>query len=608
PSQRADSSNWVQPHNKTNYQMRVTIETVALVLAAFAAAPSDGFVFNKNRAVLTSNRHDDAFLPQRSARPNGGSNTQLNMMFDQLSSALTDVAKNFGGKQRMTENSIQPALKSVRRALLDADVNVDVATALIEGVKRRSLGKEVTKGVTAEQQFIKAMYDELLDMMGGDAEAQGNNGMVGSPSLQSPTATLAYSSDSSKPAVILLAGLQGAGKTTAAGKLALYLKEREVDPNAISELSEEERSKTLASRLPKRNRKVLLAAADVYRPAAIEQLQILGKQIDVEVFSMGVDADPADIAKAAVEKAKKEGFDTVVVDTAGRQVVDEELMEELRRVKKTVQPDETLLVVDAMTGQAAASLTASFDSAVGITGALLTKLDGDSRGGAAVSIRGVSGKPIKFVGVGEKTADLEPFYPDRMASRILGMGDVISLVEKASMEVSDADAARMQEKMAKAEFDFDDFMNQSKMVSKMGSMAGVAKMLPGLGGMIDNSQMAQVEKRIKRSEAMICSMTKRERANPELVLTDKTGRSRITRITKGAGLAFEDGLTFMSEFQKMRTMMSRMSKQAGMGVSPEEGGDAEMMPAMAGNRNARRAAKKKGKKGGRGGGMGFGAR
>ena len=588
--------------------MRVTIESVALVLAAISAAPSDAFVFHKNRAVLSSklsNRFDNAFLPQRShARPN----TELNMMFDQLSSALTEVAKNFGGKQRMTENSIQPALKSVRRALLDADVNIDVASTLIDGVKRRSLGKEVTKGVTAEQQFIKAMYDELLDMMGGDAEAQGNNGMVGSPSLQSPTATLAYS-ESADPAVILLAGLQGAGKTTAAGKLALYLKEREVDPNAILDMSEEERAKTLASRLPKRNRKVLLAAADVYRPAAIEQLQILGKQIDVEVFSMGVDADPADIAKAAVEKAKKEGFDTVVVDTAGRQVVDEELMEELRRVKKTVQPEETLLVVDAMTGQAAASLTASFDSAVGITGALLTKLDGDSRGGAAVSIRGVSGKPIKFVGVGEKTADLEPFYPDRMASRILGMGDVISLVEKASMEVSDADAARMQEKMVKAEFDFDDFMTQSRMVSKMGSMAGVAKMLPGLGGMIDNSQMRQVEQRIKRSEAMICSMTKKERANPELLLTDKSGRSRITRITKGAGLAFEDGLAFMSEFQKMRTMISRMSKQAGMGASEEDGADAEMVPAMAGNRNARRAAKKKGKKGrGRGGGMGFGAR
>mmetsp|Transcript_12501 Transcript_12501/g.20365 ORF Transcript_12501/g.20365 Transcript_12501/m.20365 type:complete len:264 (+) Transcript_12501:115-906(+) len=263
-----------------------------------------------------------------------------------------------------------------------------------------------------------------------------------------------------------------------------------------------------------------------------------------------------------------------------------------------------------MTGQAAASLTASFDSAVGITGAILTKLDGDSRGGAAVSIRGVSGKPIKFVGVGEKVADLEPFYPDRMASRILGMGDVVSLVEKASMEVSDADAKKMQEKMAKAEFDFDDFMTQSKMVSKMGSMAGVAKMLPGMGGMIDNSQMKQVELRIKRSEAMICSMTKRERADPQLLMTDKSARSRLMRITKGSGLTFEDGLAFMSEFQKMRTMISRMSKQAGLGGGDEAA--EELAPALAGgggNRNSRRAAKKKGKKGGgRGGGMGFGSR
>lgn len=239
----------------------------------------------------------------------------------------------------MTENSIQPALKSVRRALLDADVNLDVATALIDGVKRRAIGKEVTKGVTAEQQFIKAMYDELLDMMGGDSAASAaDGGMLGNPSLQSPVAQLADSKEFSttkEPTVILLAGLQGAGKTTAAGKLALYLQEREVDSDAIASMTEEERKSTLVSRLPKRNRKVLLAAADIYRPAAIEQLQILGKQIGVEVFSMGLDTDPADIAKAAVEKAKNEGFDTVIVDTAGRQVVDEDLMEELRRIKKT---------------------------------------------------------------------------------------------------------------------------------------------------------------------------------------------------------------------------------------------------------------------------------
>lgn len=262
-------------------------------------------------------------------------------MFDQLSSALTEITSAFSGKQRITENSIAPALTSVRRALLDADVNIDVATTLIEGVKKRSLGMEIIKGVTPEQQFVKAMYDELLDMMGGESSSGTVGAMgvgAGGVGAQSPTATLAYKPDSvtnKNPTVILLAGLQGAGKTTAAGKLALYLKEREVDSNAVMEMSEEERSNTLASRLPKRQRKVLLVAADVYRPAAIQQLEILGKSIDVTVFSMGVDVDPATIAKEAVEKAKLEGYDTVLVDTAGRQVVDEELMEELRRVKRT---------------------------------------------------------------------------------------------------------------------------------------------------------------------------------------------------------------------------------------------------------------------------------
>jgi len=527
------------------------------------------------------------------------------MMFDQLSSAIGEVTKNFGPKKRMTEKTISAALKQVRRALLDADVNVKVADTLIEGVKQRSIGQEVTKGVTADQQFIKVMYDELLDMMGGDSTVQKEG------SAQNvPAATLAVGS-SEEPAVVLLAGLQGAGKTTAAGKLALYLKEREVDYDAVNAMDPEESAQLLTSRMPTRKRKVLLAAADVYRPAAIKQLEVLGDSIGVEVFSMGTEADPVDIAAAAVKKAKEEGFDTVLVDTAGRQVIDADLMDELRRIKETVTPDETLLVVDAMTGQEAATLTASFDSAVGISGAILTKLDGDSRGGAAVSVRGVSGKPIKFVGTGEKTPDLEPFYPDRMASRILGMGDVISLVEKAAAEVSDAEAAKMQQKMLEAKFDFDDFMKQSSLVAKMGNLAGVAKMIPGMSGALDNTKMRQVEQRLKKNEAMICSMTKKERANPELLLTDRSARSRVERIAKGAGLAFEEGVTFMSEFQKMRTMMSRMQKQmGGPGISGADeaemalaGGGAPQMPA--GNRAARRRAKK-GKKVGRGGGGGFG--
>lgn len=526
--------------------------------------------------------------------------TQLNMMFDQLSSAITQVTGAFG-KQRMTEAGIKPALRDVRRALLDADVNIKVADTLIDGVKERSLGSEVIKGVSAEQQFVKAMYDELLDMMGGDsATTDPSDAGQGLPASTLATGTV------SEPAVVLLAGLQGAGKTTAAGKLALFLKEREVDYDKVAAMPAEETAQMLVSRMPKTERKVLLVAADVYRPAAIKQLEILGESIGVDVFSMGTDADPVDIAKSAVEKAKAEGYDTVLVDTAGRQVIDTDLMNELQNIKDAVQPDETLLVVDAMTGQEAASLTASFDSAVGISGALLTKMDGDSRGGAAVSVRGVSGKPIKFVGTGEKTADLEPFYPDRMASRILGMGDVISLVEKASAEVSDAEAEAMTKKMLEAKFDFDDFLKQSKMVSKMGSLAGVAKMLPGMGNALDTSKMREVEARLKKSESMIRSMTKKERADPELLIKDNTARSRLMRITKGSGMRFEDGTQFISEFQRMRTMMSRMQKQMGAGGGmPGMPGDPTAEPALPmGNRNARRQAKKNKRKGGRGGGGG----
>jgi signal recognition particle subunit SRP54 len=523
-------------------------------------------------------------------------------MFDQLSAAISDVTKALGPKRRITEKAIQPALRQVRRALLDADVNIDVADTLIEGVRRRSLGQEVIKGITAEQQFVKAMYDELLDMMGGDSAS------TAAGPAASPAATLAAGS-SGRPAIVLLAGLQGAGKTTAAGKLALYLKEREVDYDQVARMGEEARQK-LSTSLPKRNRKVLLVAADVYRPAAIQQLEILGKAIGVEVYSRGTEISPVVIVKDAVEKAKIEGYDTVIVDTAGRQVIDTGLMAELRDMKKALSPDETLLIVDAMTGQEAASLTAAFDSAVGLTGAILTKMDGDSRGGAAVSVRGVSGKPIKFIGTGEKTADLEPFFPDRMASRILGMGDIVSLVEKAASEVSDAEALKIQQKMLDATFDFNDFLKQTELVSKMGSMANIAKMMPGLGGSINTSQLRSAELRMKKSRALICSMTKKERLNPDLLIKSPSGRSRLMRITKGSGLKYEDGDQFLSEFQKMRTMMSRMQKQMSGGMDPAmaagPGGSAEeMMTSPPGNRAARRASKKKSKLG-RGGGGGFG--
>ena len=540
--------------------------------------------------------------PLRKNPPRRTSTTNLHMMFDQLTSAISDIAQGLGGKQRMTEKSIKPALRQVRRALLDADVNVEVADTLIEGVRKRSLGTEIIEGVTAEQQFIKAMYDELLDMMGGDSSVRSSDQPMDASSV--PAATLAVGTPD-KPAVVLMCGLQGAGKTTATGKLASFLKEREVDYDAVEEMGEEAK-KLITSRLPKRERKVLLVAADVYRPAAIKQLEILGDSIGVEVFTKGTEADPVDIVVEGLAKAKEEGYDTVIVDTAGRQVIDVDLMTELKRMKDAAQPDETLLIVDAMTGQEAASLTAAFDEAVGLTGAILTKMDGDSRGGAAVSVRGVSGKPIKFVGTGEKTKDLEPFYPDRMASRILGMGDVVSLVEKAAAEVSDADALKMQQKMLEATFDFDDFLKQSELVSKMGSVGGIAKMMPGMAGMLNNDKIREVEARLKKSKAMICSMTKKERMDPELLITSRTARSRLMRITKGSGCDFDEGLQFMSEFQRMRTMMSRMQKQVGAdAMSPEAQVDPEALPAMAGNRAMRRAAKKMKKKG-RGGGGGFG--
>jgi signal recognition particle subunit SRP54 len=533
------------------------------------------------------------------------SKTQL-FMFDQLSQALASVASSLGPKPRMTEASIQPALKQVRRALLDADVNVQVADTLIAGVRQRSLGQAVLKGVTAEQQFIKAMYDELLDIMGGSGDSGDSNNAQSTTTKTSsimPAATLATGTVQ-QPAVILLAGLQGAGKTTAAGKLALYLQEREVDYDAAVQLDDEQ---ALASRLPKRQRKVLLVAADVYRPAAIEQLQILGASIGVPVFALGTDVNPVTIVQEGLVEAKRLGCDTVIVDTAGRQVIDVPLMNELRNIQKACRPAETLLIVDAMTGQEAATLTAAFHEAVGLTGAILTKMDGDARGGAAVSVRAVSGQPIKLVGTGERVADLEPFYPDRMASRILGMGDVVSLVEKAAAAVSDADALAMQQKMKDATFDFDDFLKQTELLNQMGSVANIAKMMPGMGGnQISASQLQQVEIKLKQNRAFINSMSPKERKNPDLLISDKTARSRLMRITKGSGLRLPQGQQFVSEFQRMRTIMSRMQKQMG-GMDAMDSmanmEQADSMPAL-GNRAMRRNAKKS--KGKRSGGGGFG--
>ena len=347
-------------------------------------------------------------------------------MFEELTNQFEDAVKAFKGEAKISEENVDEALKQVRRALLDADVSLSVVKEFIDEVRVKAVGTEVVRGIDPGQKFIQVVHEELVNVMGGENDPLANS--------------------EEQPTVILMAGLQGAGKTTATAKLGLLLKEK--------------------------NKKPLLVAADTYRPAAIDQLVTLGKQIDVEVFNLSSNLKPEEIAKKGLEKAKKEGFDTVLVDTAGRLQIDTDMMGEMVRIKEAVQPDEVLLVVDSMIDQEAADITRSFHEKVGITGAVLTKLDGDSRGGAALSIRKISGKPIKFIGTGEKVEALQPFYPERMASRILGMGDVLTLVEKAQKEVEIADAEIMQKKLQEATFDFSDFVKQMRMIKRMGSLGG----------------------------------------------------------------------------------------------------------------------------------------
>ncbi|MEK0182931.1 MAG: signal recognition particle protein [Microcoleus anatoxicus] len=451
-------------------------------------------------------------------------------MFEALADRLESTWKKLRGQNKISESNIQDALKEVRRALLEADVNLQVVKNFIAEVTAKAQGAEVVSGVRPDQQFIKIVHDELVRVMG------------------ETNVPLAIAD--SGPTVVLMAGLQGTGKTTATAKLALHLR--------------------------KQNRTALLVATDIYRPAAIDQLLTLGKQIDVPVFELGTDTDPVEIARQGIEHGKQLGVDTIIVDTAGRLQIDQDMMAELGRIKQTVQPHETLLVVDAMTGQEAANLTRTFHEQIGITGAILTKLDGDSRGGAALSVRQISGAPIKFVGVGEKVEALQPFYPDRMASRILGMGDVLTLVERAQEEFDIADAEKMQEKMLTAKFDFTDFLKQTRLLKNMGSLGGIMKMIPGMNKLSDE-QMRQGEVQLKRTEAMINSMTVEERRNPELLASSP---SRRRRIGKGAGYAENDVTKLVSDFQKMRTMMQQMSQGnfTGMGGLPGMPG----MPGMAG--------------------------
>ena len=454
-------------------------------------------------------------------------------MFEALSDRLESAWKKLRGQDKISEANIKEAVREVRRALLEADVNLQVVKAFVAEVETKAQGAEVIAGVRPDQQFIEIVYNELVQTMGGD----------NAPLADVETA----------PTIILMAGLQGTGKTTATAKLALHLR--------------------------KENRSTLLVATDVYRPAAIDQLVTLGKQISIPVFELGKDADPVEIARQGVEKAKADGINTVIIDTAGRLQIDQDMMGELARIKDTVQPHEVLLVVDAMTGQEAANLTQTFHDQIGITGAILTKMDGDTRGGAALSVRQISGQPIKFIGTGEKVEALQPFYPDRMASRILGMGDVLTLVEKAREEVDLAEAEKMQEKILTAKFDFTDFLKQTRLLKNMGSLGGIMKLIPGMGK-LSSEQLQQGETQLKKAESMIGSMTIEERKNPDLL---SSSPSRRRRVAKGSGYGEKDVSELVSNFQKMRSMMQQMGQGRFPGMGGMPGMDTGMgMPGMGG--------------------------
>ena len=435
------------------------------------------------------------------------------MAFESLSDKLQNVFRNLRGKGRLSEADVKASLKEVKMALLEADVSFKVVKQFIKSVEERAIGADVMNSLTPGQQVVKIVHEELIALMGSE------------------TTELKLKS-AGDVTVLMMMGLQGAGKTTTAAKLAGKLKAK--------------------------GRKVLLVACDVYRPAAIKQLQVNGEKQGVEVFTMGENQKPVNIAKGAYEYAKKNGFNVVILDTAGRLHVDEDMMEELQEIKADLTIDQSLLTVDAMTGQDAVNVASVFNEKIGIDGVILTKLDGDTRGGAALSVKAVTGKPILYIGMGEKLSDLEQFYPDRMASRILGMGDVLTLIEKAQETVDEEKAKAMTQKLKKAQFDFEDYLESMNQMRKMGGLNAVLSMMPGLGGQMKGIENAIDEKKMAQTEAIILSMTPKERTNPEIL-----NPSRKHRIARGAGVDIAEVNRLVKQFEQMRKMMKQMPGMMG---------------------------------------------
>jgi len=432
-------------------------------------------------------------------------------MFDQLTDKLESTFKKLRGVGKLSEENIKEGVRELKLSLLEADVNFKVVKQLVEKVKERAMGTEVMKSITPGQMFVKIFHEELISMLGeGDHSLNLNV---------------------RPPAVILMAGLQGCGKTTTAGKLALMLKN-------------------------KQKKKILLVPADIYRPAAIEQLKKLGSSIDIEVYPSTTDMDPVEIAQKSLEYARNMAFDVVIVDTAGRMQVDEKLMDEIENIRNAVEPSEVLFVADAMTGQDAVNVAKEFHERLEITGVILTKMDGDARGGSALSIKAVTGAPVKYIGVGEKIDQLELFHPERIAGRIVGMGDVLSLVEKAGEHIDQEEAVRLQKKMSKNKFDLEDFLSQMKMIKQMGPMENMLGMIPGMGKQMKKLQgKVDFEKELKRIEAIIFSMTGKERQRPEIL-----NASRRRRIATGSGTKVQDINQFMKQYLEMKKMMKNINR------------------------------------------------